>query len=114
MLYAGLAWLFRRAWKSRMEDWGWKIEGGQRVKSSSSILHPPSSLADGQIFAFYLIGYSICRSIVEFFRGDYPPDHIHAGIFTSAQLLSVPIFLCGLALAVVLSRRAPPVGESKG
>jgi hypothetical protein len=32
---------------------------------------------------------------VEFFRGDYPADHIHAGL-TSAQLVSVPI----------LSRRA--------
>jgi hypothetical protein len=108
ILYMGLAWLFRRAWKSRMEDWGWKIEGGQRVKSPSSILHPPSSLADGQIFAFYLIGYAICRSIVECFRGDYPPDHIHAGIFTSAQLLSAPIFIGGIVLALVLARRGGP------
>jgi len=61
---------------------------------------------DGQIFALYLIGYAICRSIVECFRGDYPPDHIHDGIFTSAQLLSVPIFFAGIALAVVLSRRS--------
>jgi phosphatidylglycerol:prolipoprotein diacylglycerol transferase len=68
---------------------------------------------DGQIFALYLIGYAICRSIVECFRGDYPPDHIHAGMFTSAQLLSVPIFIGGIALMVVLSRRVVPE-PSKG
>jgi phosphatidylglycerol:prolipoprotein diacylglycerol transferase len=78
ILYAGLAWLFRH------------------------------KKFDGQIFAFYLIGYAICRSIVECFRGDYPPDHIHAGIFTSAQLLSLPIFIGGIALALVLARRAAP------
>jgi phosphatidylglycerol:prolipoprotein diacylglycerol transferase len=74
LLYLGLAWLFRHK----------KFEG--------------------QVFATYLIGYSICRSIVECFRGDYPPDHIHAGFLTSAQLLSIPIFALGIFLALVLSR----------
>ena len=60
---------------------------------------------DGQVFATYLIGYAICRFIVEFYRGDYPPDHIHFGRFTSAQLLSGPIFLAGIALWVWFSRR---------
>src|ERR1700722_3483910 len=83
LLYLALAWLFRR------------------------------KKFDGQIFALYLIGYAICRSIVECFRGDYPPDHIHAGIFTSAQLLSVPIFLAGLALMLFLARRPAPEA-SKG
>jgi len=48
---------------------------------------------------------------VECFRGDYPPDHIHAGYFTSAQLLSVPIFAAGLLFWFWLSRRAA-AGES--
>ena len=74
LLYAFLAWLFRR------------------------------KKFDGQIFATYLILYAVCRSIVEYFRGDYPADHIHAGL-TSAQLVSVPIFVAGLALAAILSRR---------
>jgi phosphatidylglycerol:prolipoprotein diacylglycerol transferase len=76
LLYAGLAWLFRRR------------------------------KFDGEILALYLIGYAICRSIVEFFRGDYPPDHIHAGMFTPAQLLSVPILLAGLAAWFWFSKRA--------
>ena len=60
---------------------------------------------DGQIFATYLIGYAITRSITEAFRGDYSQLHYHFGL-TPAQWLGVPIFLTGLVLAVILSRRA--------
>jgi len=60
----------------------------------------------GQIFATYLIGYAICRSIVEYFRGDYSNLHYHLGL-TPAQWVSVPIFVAGLFLAAILSRRAP-------
>lgn len=67
---------------------------------------------DGQIFALYLLGYAGCRSIVECYRGDYPPDHVHAGVFTPAQLLSVPIFVAGLLLWFWFSRRAAS-GTSK-
>ena len=59
---------------------------------------------DGQIFATYLMVYAIFRSIAESFRGDYPADHVHAGL-TSAQLVSVPIFVTGAVLMVLLSRR---------
>ena len=61
---------------------------------------------DGQIFATYLMVYAVFRSIAEYFRGDYPTDHVHACL-TSAQLLSVPIFVAGLVLAIVLARRNP-------
>jgi len=74
VLYVFLAWLFRR------------------------------KKFDGQIFATYLIVYAVFRSIAEYFRGDYPTDHVHAGL-TSAQLVSVPIFVAGILLAAVLSRR---------
>jgi phosphatidylglycerol:prolipoprotein diacylglycerol transferase len=79
ILYVFLAWLFRR------------------------------KKFDGQIFATYLIIYAVFRSVAESFRGDYPTDHVHAGL-TSAQLISIPIFVTGLALAVVLSRRGPKRG----
>ena len=75
ILYLGLAWLFRHRRKF-----------------------------DGQIFATYLMVYAIFRSIAEHFRGDYPTDHIHAGI-TSAQLLSIPIFITGIGLYFFLSHR---------
>jgi phosphatidylglycerol:prolipoprotein diacylglycerol transferase len=61
---------------------------------------------DGQIFATYLICYAVTRSFVEYFRGDYTNVHYHFGL-TPAQLVSVPIFITGLALAAILSRRAP-------
>ena len=60
---------------------------------------------DGQVFATYLIGYAVLRFSVEFFRGDYPPDHIHAGL-TSGQVVSLPIFVAGLALAAILARQS--------
>ena len=99
ILYLVLAWLFRHSAKTKRKDRGSKLESGSRAESPSSILHSPfSKLADGQIFALYLIGYAICRSTVEIFRGDYPADHIHAGIFTSAQLLSAPVLAAGVVL----------------
>jgi phosphatidylglycerol:prolipoprotein diacylglycerol transferase len=59
---------------------------------------------DGQIFATYLLCYAVTRSIVEYFRGDYSGLHYHFGL-TPAQWISVPIFIVGLVLAVILSRR---------
>jgi phosphatidylglycerol:prolipoprotein diacylglycerol transferase len=54
---------------------------------------------DGQVFALYMIGYSMIRAFVEAFRGDY------AGQFTSAltpgQWVSIFIFAAGLALWAV-------------
>jgi phosphatidylglycerol---prolipoprotein diacylglyceryl transferase len=53
---------------------------------------------DGQVFAAYLICYAFTRSFVEYFRGDYNTDHIHAGFFTPAQLVSVAILVTGIVL----------------
>ena len=61
---------------------------------------------DGQIFAAYLMGYAIFRSIAEHFRGDYPADHIHNGL-TSAQVVSIGIFVAGAALWTWRSRIIP-------
>jgi phosphatidylglycerol:prolipoprotein diacylglycerol transferase len=61
---------------------------------------------DGQIFATYLLCYAVTRSFVEHFRGDYSNLHYHFGL-TPAQLVSVPIFIAGLAMAAILSRRVP-------
>jgi phosphatidylglycerol:prolipoprotein diacylglycerol transferase len=59
---------------------------------------------DGQVFATFLICYAITRSIVEYFRGDYSNLHYHLGL-TPAQWIGVPIFIAGLLLAALLSRR---------
>jgi len=59
---------------------------------------------NGEIFSTYLICYAIMRTIVECFRGDYTGLHYHLGL-TPAQWISVPMFIVGLALAAILSRR---------
>ena len=64
---------------------------------------------DGQVFATYLLCYAITRSVVEYFRGDYTVLHYHLGL-TPAQWIGVPIFVAGLALAAILSRREPKRG----
>ena len=61
---------------------------------------------DGQVFSSYLLCYAVTRSFVELFRGDYPPDHIHAGL-TSAHLVSIGIFVTGVVLFAVLGRLKP-------
>ena len=58
---------------------------------------------DGQIFAAYLMCYAVTRSIVEVFRGDYTPIHLHGGL-TPAHLISIGVFLAGLGLFSVLRR----------
>lgn len=59
---------------------------------------------DGQVFAVYLVCYAFTRSFVEYFRGDYNPEHIHVGFFTPAQLVSVAILAGGILLFVLLRR----------
>jgi phosphatidylglycerol---prolipoprotein diacylglyceryl transferase len=75
-LYLGLAWLFRR------------------------------KAFPGQVFATYLIGYSILRFNVEFFRGDYGTLP-WAGWLTPAQLFSLLILASGLVLWWKLNPRKP-------
>jgi phosphatidylglycerol:prolipoprotein diacylglycerol transferase len=60
---------------------------------------------DGEVFATYLIGYAITRTVMEYFRGDYPPDQIHFGL-TPGELISIPVFIIGLVLGIILSTRA--------
>jgi phosphatidylglycerol:prolipoprotein diacylglycerol transferase len=77
-LYLGLAWLFRR------------------------------KKFDGQIFAAYLMGYAVTRSIAETFRGDYTAAHLYGGL-TPAHLLSIGIFAGGAILYAALPKRIATV-----
>src|SRR5205085_4375696 len=64
---------------------------------------------DGQVFAAYLMCYAVTRSLVESFRGDYTPAHIHGPLqLTPAQLISFGIFAAGAILVFTLPRRADP------
>lgn len=58
---------------------------------------------DGQVFAVYLIAYSILRAFVEMFRGDYPSRYL-GGWVTPGQIVSGGILVVGLLLYWKLSR----------
>lgn len=77
LLYAGLAWLYRRR------------------------------KFDGQVFAVFLAGYAVLRSVVEIFRGDYTAAE-RWGPLTPAQALGVVVLLAGVTLLIVL--RPKPSG----
>jgi phosphatidylglycerol:prolipoprotein diacylglycerol transferase len=53
----------------------------------------------GRVSAVFLIGYSVCRIIAEFFRQpDEPIGFIAFGWLTMGQILSIPMLLLGLYL----------------
>ena len=60
---------------------------------------------DGQIFALWLMGYAMLRSLVESYRGDYPVRYL-GGVFTPAQLISLAVFTAGAALYLAQRRTA--------
>ncbi len=59
---------------------------------------------DGQVFAWLLLAYPFTRSTIEHFRGDTIRGVGWFGLFTTSQLISIPVFAVGLAL-VLLRRR---------
>jgi len=73
-LYAALAWLFRR------------------------------KKFDGQVFGVYLVSYALVRSLVELFRGDYPPNQYVGGLLTPGQAVSAGILVIGVTLLSLLPR----------
>jgi phosphatidylglycerol---prolipoprotein diacylglyceryl transferase len=61
---------------------------------------------DGQVFAAYLLGYAVLRSIGESFRGDYAVRYL-GGWATPAQIFGVLVLAAGLILWRTLPRPAP-------
>jgi len=59
----------------------------------------------GVLSSLYIMGYALVRFILEFFRA--PDAHLGfvLGIFTMGQVLSGVMFLCGVVLFVVQSKR---------
>lgn len=53
---------------------------------------------DGQVFAFYLVGYGLLRSLVEFYRGDYPARTLYFGWVTPAHWVSSGLIAAGVVL----------------
>jgi phosphatidylglycerol---prolipoprotein diacylglyceryl transferase len=61
---------------------------------------------EGQIFAVYLAAYGILRSVVELFRGDYPPQALTGQVLTPAHWVSLGLVVAGLVL-YAMRRRIP-------
>ena len=60
---------------------------------------------DGQVFAFYLVGYALIRSFTEYFRGDYKETSSPlSGVFTPGQSMSWLVLAAGILLYAVLQR----------
>jgi phosphatidylglycerol:prolipoprotein diacylglycerol transferase len=67
---------------------------------------------DGQVFAFYILNYSIIRYFTEFYRGDHDPDRLYLIHSTSPYLsISYPQLFCliglvaGTTLYFILKKR---------
>ena len=60
---------------------------------------------DGQVFAIYILNYSLIRYFTEFYRGDHDPDRLYL-IHSSSPYLSIsyPQLFCiiGLVAGTVL------------
>ncbi len=78
----------------------------------------------GQIVALYLIGYSIIRTTVELFRGDLERGTLHGWIdqvpldawwnISTSQLISLVMFVCGVALLVRGAPRSRGLSPTSG
>jgi phosphatidylglycerol:prolipoprotein diacylglycerol transferase len=69
----------------------------------------------GQIFALYILNYSLIRFTVEYFRGDSDRGYIFGGIENPLVSLSVPqlISIIGFITALVLLKSFKKKGEKK-
>ncbi len=65
----------------------------------------------GMVAGTFLAGYGVARFLVEFVRQYDPRFDLFLGVFTTGQLLSVPMIAIGLGL-VLWARRRPLVGAA--
>lgn len=62
-------------------------------------LHFTRRRFEGETIALLLMGYALLRGITEMFRGDAERGSV--GMFSTSQLISIPLFLVGLGIWVV-------------
>ncbi len=60
---------------------------------------------DGQIFAALLMMYPFLRSTIEVFRGDKVRGTDWMGLFSTSQLVSIPVFALGLGIVLIYRKR---------
>jgi phosphatidylglycerol:prolipoprotein diacylglycerol transferase len=69
----------------------------------------------GQVFALYVLNYSLIRFVGEYFRGDPDRGYVFGGMDAPLASLSVPQLICviGVILALVLLRVFKKLGEKE-
>jgi len=60
---------------------------------------------DGQVFAWMLLIYPFTRSSIELLRGDTIRGVDWFGLFTTSQLVSIPVFVAGLIIVLIKRRQ---------
>lgn len=68
---------------------------------------------DGEVFAGYLIGYALLRSVVECFRGDYPASALAFGRITPAHWVSLVLLAMGILVYLVRCRSGRPCLDAR-
>ncbi len=68
---------------------------------------------DGQVFAWLLLLYPLVRSGIESLRGDTIRGVDWFGVFTTSQLVSIPVFLAGVVIVVVQRRKGIAAVEQR-
>jgi phosphatidylglycerol---prolipoprotein diacylglyceryl transferase len=61
---------------------------------------------EGQVFWVYVLGYSVLRFAVEFYRGDTVRGLFFGGRLSTSQIIAVPAALLAIVMLRRLSRRA--------
>jgi phosphatidylglycerol:prolipoprotein diacylglycerol transferase len=64
----------------------------------------PRRRFDGEVIAILLMGYAVLRAFTEAFRGDAERGGL--GPFSTSQLISIPMFLAGLAIYMLRSKQS--------
>jgi phosphatidylglycerol:prolipoprotein diacylglycerol transferase len=71
---------------------------------------PPS----GTVFGAFLMGYGLCRIVVEFFREPDAQIGFIVGTISMGQMLSIPMIVAGAVILAVVFQRKRPLQPDSG
>lgn len=68
----------------------------------------------GTIFGSFLVGYGLCRIVVEFFREPDAQIGFIVGTISMGQMLSIPMIVAGAVILAIASQRKRPLRSDSG
>jgi phosphatidylglycerol---prolipoprotein diacylglyceryl transferase len=60
---------------------------------------------DGELILIYVLGYAICRFVIEYFRGDVDRGFVLARLLSTSQLIALVVGVAALILIILKGRR---------